>query len=67
MFDADKPWFFDVPPLLGRATARTALFDHLVGAQQNRWRYRKAKRLGDLVRNCTGRSPDFAPRRMRST
>src|SRR6516162_11049068 len=25
-----------------------ALFDHLVGAQQNRWGYRKAERLGGL-------------------
>ena len=29
-------------------TGPTLLFDDLVGAQQNRWRYGKAKRLGGL-------------------
>ena len=55
--------------------AGACLFDHLVGAQQNRREYGKIERLGslevhdhlELARECTGRSPDFAPRRMRLT
>ena len=42
--------------LLDRRVARgrshnylASLFDHLVGAQQNRWRYRKTKRPGGLA------------------
>jgi hypothetical protein len=32
-----------------RGSGAPASIDHLVGAQQNRWRYRKAKRLGGLA------------------
>ena len=31
------------------ARARAAIFDLLVGAQQNRWRHRKTERLGGLA------------------
>src|SRR6516165_10563427 len=31
------------------ASGRPLLLDYLVGAQQNRWRYRKAERLGGLA------------------
>jgi hypothetical protein len=53
-----------------------ASLDHLVGAQHYRWRHRKTERLilpalrftaiSNFVGNCTGRSPGFSPRRMRS-
>jgi len=33
----------------GRRRRPAALFNHLVGAQQNRWGYRKAERLGRLA------------------
>src|SRR5262249_47882944 len=33
---------------LGAINRHNQLFDHLGGAQQNRWRYRKAERLGGL-------------------
>jgi hypothetical protein len=37
------------------------LFDDLVGAQQNRWRYGKAKRLGGLQVHETAQNRSTAP------